>query len=185
MDIKNSLETKRNITIGERLILLLIFSNVPLYFVLKGFIKAGFNWDNVNFIRIVSITYMVILAIIIIIQIILKKQYTALIFGCHQKHSRSFNIVHKYLGLCSRCFGILIGIFMMSLLSNLKINLNLFLLGLIPLLIDGLIQKFTKISSTNFRRIVTGVLFGPALIVVTSYYYLLVGKLIMKIAEIF
>lgn len=177
-------ETKSNISIVERLILFLIFSNVPIYFVLREYIKVGFNWNNVNFIRIVSITYFIILIVIIVIQIILKKQYTALIFGCHQKHSRSFNIIHKYLGLCSRCFGILIGIFMMSLLSNLKINLNLFLLGLIPLLIDGLIQRFTKIRSTNFRRIVTGILFGPALIVVTSYYYLFVGKLIIKLAEI-
>ena len=178
-------ETRRNITIVERLILFLMFSNVPLFFLLKGFIKEDLSWGNLNFIRIVSITYSLIIVVIILLQMILKKEYLALIFGCHQKHERSLNIIYKFLGICSRCFGILIGIFLMSILSNLKINLNLFLLGIIPILIDGLVQKFLNISSTNFRRILTGILFGPALIVITSYYYLLVGKLIIKLAEIF
>ena len=33
---------------------------------------------------------------------------------------------------------------------------------LVPLAVDGLVQKFTSYESTNFRRMVTGILWGFA-----------------------
>lgn len=68
----------------------------------------------------------------------------------------------------------------MLFLSGLNVNQNYFLLGIIPLAIDGFYQYFSRYTSTNKRRFITGLLFGPALIVLSSHYYLFMAKLMMK-----
>lgn len=41
----------------------------------------------------------------------------------------------------------------------------------IPLIVDGTIQKLTSYESTNIRRLLTGILFGSALIFMFIYFH--------------
>lgn len=72
----------------------------------------------------------------------------------------------KQFPLCARCTGELIGIllapaaFWMFGLPDGKICLWL----LLPLVLDGGIQRLTRYESGNIRRLLTGMLFGYALV---------------------
>lgn len=88
---------------------------------------------------------------------------------CHQMPSRSFFINKKQMSLCSRCFGIYLGMFigvLISILLNLEMlfnkNLMLFLaISLIfPIAIDGTTQMLKLRESNNPLRFFTGLLAG-------------------------
>ncbi|MCF7923757.1 MAG: DUF2085 domain-containing protein [Candidatus Izimaplasma sp.] len=105
-----------------------------------------------------------ILTFLTILSWMLKKQYLSIFFGCHQKKERSFVCSLKYLGVCSRCTGIYIGIFFSSILIILDSPWYIYLLIGIPLIIDGLAQHLNFYKSNNYIRITTGILFGPTLV---------------------
>jgi uncharacterized membrane protein len=100
------------------------------------------------------------------------------IFGCHQRPDRSLFIRGKQFPICARCTGELIGIiltpFVYAFLKRFPIWV--FLILLIPLIIDGLVQAKTKYESNNIRRLLTGFLFGIGLIMLlmlsTKYVFL-------------
>lgn len=81
--------------------------------------------------------------------------------GCHQMPQRSFYIGQHQFPVCSRCTGCFIGY---------ALGVVLFCIWQIPLvvcfclclvmLIDWLIQFFRIRESTNFRRLVSGLLCG-------------------------
>ena len=173
------------ISFVERIIILIIFMIIPLHFIIIKYLKAGLMWEKVNHFHIVSVCYSVIFLTIIIFQNILHRPYLALVFGCHQIRERTFQQAFKYLQICSRCSGMLIGVFIMMLLSKLNINQHWFLLGMIPITVDGLSQRYLNYNSTNIRRFFTGLLFGPCFIIFTTYYYLFTAKLIFKLVNIF
>jgi len=175
-------EFNQNITIFERIVMFIIVFNIPLIFVLSGYIKNKFSWENVNSLLLVSQAYFIIIILILIFQLILNKPYLALLMGCHQKHNRSF--AGDFLGICARCTGILLGMLIIEFISYFEFPRLYLLLGITPLLVDGLIQRFTTYKSNNLRRVVTGIFFGPALILITSYFYLYSGKLITYLAQI-
>lgn len=81
---------------------------------------------------------------------------------CHQKSERSFFIREHQFPFCARCsgiiFGVLIGL-MFSLLVQWE-NFYLMILLLIPMVIDGLFQKYTSYLSNNKKRLLSGLLFG-------------------------
>ena len=88
---------------------------------------------------------------------------------CHQMPSRSFSIGSYQFPLCARCTGIMVGrgislllfpVFYFALDIPLLPALIVLPLLLVPLAVDGMIQKFTSYESTNFRRMVTGILWG-------------------------
>ena len=90
---------------------------------------------------------------------------------CHQMPSRSFFIGSYQFPLCARCTGIMAGrvialllfpIFYFALDIPLLPALIVLPILLVPLAVDGLVQKFTSYESTNFRRMVTGILWGFA-----------------------
>ncbi|MBQ5968022.1 MAG: DUF2085 domain-containing protein [Clostridiales bacterium] len=90
---------------------------------------------------------------------------------CHQMPSRSFFIGSYQFPLCARCTGIMVGrvitlllfpIFYFVLDIPLLPALIVLPILLVPLAVDGLVQKFTSYESTNFRRMVTGILWGFA-----------------------
>ena len=92
----------------------------------------------------------------------------ALVFGnkvCHQLDERSFHIGIRKLPLCARCTGIYIG-FVLSLISIwfYTLPLPLSILFIIAMVLDGYIQLVTHYTSTNFRRLLTGLLFGWSLL---------------------
>lgn len=90
---------------------------------------------------------------------------------CHQMPSRSFFIGSYQFPLCARCTGIMSGrvialllfpVFLFALQIPLLPALIVLPILLVPLAVDGLVQKFTSYESTNFRRMVTGILWGFA-----------------------
>lgn len=90
---------------------------------------------------------------------------------CHQMPSRSFFIGSYQFPLCARCTGIMAGrvialllfpIFYFALDIPLLPALIVLPILLVPLAVDGLVQKFTSYESTNFRRMATGILWGFA-----------------------
>lgn len=86
--------------------------------------------------------------------------------GCHQIHERSPKIQGYQFFICYRCLGIYLGN-LLGIFIGLKINiLNIILITmLLPLIIDGFIQAKTKYISTNFKRFVTGIIFGIAIVI--------------------
>lgn len=90
----------------------------------------------------------------------------ALIVGskiCHQMDDRSFHFGIRKFPLCARCTGIygalpvsaIVGIFVIP-------PLYISVILLVPLLIDGFVQLYTKYVSNNLKRSITGVCFGYA-----------------------
>lgn len=91
-------------------------------------------------------------------------RWLPIIFGCHQKPERSFFYHGKQFPLCARCTGELVGISSGVILfwfwkPCLAISVSI----MIPMLIDGFVQRLTPYESTNARRFITGFLFGLGL----------------------
>ncbi|WP_081806753.1 DUF2085 domain-containing protein [Bacillus sp. H1a] len=83
---------------------------------------------------------------------------------CHRIPERSFLKLQKYIPLCARCTGMLIGfcMFLIYFLITPSFSLSLMLsfFAQIPLLIDGFTQKWRLRNSTNLLRVTTGLLSG-------------------------
>lgn len=78
---------------------------------------------------------------------------------CHQRVDRSYHLGSYQLPVCSRCQGIYLGYIIGILYTN---WLFIFLLPLTY--IDGFIQLKTNYTSTNLRRLITGMISGVATI---------------------
>lgn len=86
------------------------------------------------------------------------------IFGCHCLDSRSFYYKGTKFPICARCSGELVGIIFASF-SFFMFNITTLqsIILLFPMIIDGFFQMFTKYRSNNFKRFITGFLFGYGL----------------------
>lgn len=51
---------------------------------------------------------------------------------------------------------------------------------MLPLIVDGTVQMFTKYESNNFRRVVTGFLFGYGLFMLFAVFLVAVTELAVK-----
>ena len=80
--------------------------------------------------------------------------------GCHQMPERSFFVGKYQFPLCARCTGIAIGHIFAILVSLSHSVPPAGALCMIPLVLDGTIQKLTRYESTNSKRVVTGILYG-------------------------
>nr|WP_090995892.1 DUF2085 domain-containing protein [Bacillus sp. 491mf] len=91
---------------------------------------------------------------------------------CHRKLERSYHSLQKYIPLCARCTGILLGFllfpiyFLISHTFILVLALSFF--AQVPLLIDGFTQKWGWRSSTNVLRVSTGFLSGNGMALLIS-----------------
>lgn len=83
-------------------------------------------------------------------------------WGCHQMPERSFFINNYQLPVCARCTGMMVGYIMALFLAlfGKKIKFYICLLMMIPMIIDGCVQYKTAYLSNNFKRVVTGFLYG-------------------------
>ncbi len=85
---------------------------------------------------------------------------------CHQKADRSFFINENQMPFCARCTAIWLGITIgLGFMMFYKIPLNnkfliVILIGLVPIGIDGVGQLLNFWESTNFTRVITGLLIG-------------------------
>jgi uncharacterized membrane protein len=92
-------------------------------------------------------------------------------WGCHQLPERSFFLKGYQFPICARCTGIIIGelISFVLFLLNYKIEVILCIILLIPLILDGTIQYFTRYISNNIKRFLTGLIFGIGFIQLILY----------------
>lgn len=171
---------RASISLLEQIIITLLIMILPVHLIIMKYIKVDYSWESVNQLMITSVSFTVIFTVMLIMYFLFNKPYLAMIFGCHQIYSRTFKIFNKPFLLCARCSGILIGTMIIPFSAKLEIKIILYFLGIIPIAIDGLHQHFTSYTSTNIKRFITGFLFGPVLIVIMSYYYIFVARLIIK-----
>lgn len=89
-------------------------------------------------------------------------KHTLVFHLCHQRKDRSFSWKGKYFPLCARCTGIHLGYLSMLLFAFNIWHLNLWISMLLMSLtyIDGWLQAYHGIESTNSRRFLTGLLSG-------------------------
>ncbi len=87
-------------------------------------------------------------------------------WGCHQMPERSFFYKDYQFPVCARCTGIIVGgiACILSIYYIRFLNIIISFMFLIPMVADGLTQAYTKYRSNNFRRLMTGLLFGYGLI---------------------
>jgi uncharacterized membrane protein len=101
--------------------------------------------------------------------------------GCHQMHGRSFFICGYQFPVCARCTGLFVGQILGMLLSVFLVKysfVSLFMPAMVfPVLlgIDGLGQIKQKWTSTNGRRIISGLLCGFFVIVFLIKVIITVG----------
>lgn len=100
-------------------------------------------------------------------------KFLRLFFGCHAKPERSFHLCGKQFPICARCTGELVG-----MITGIPITVIwgypsfiFVLLMMLPLILDGFLQKLTTYESNNFLRLITGILFGIAFIFVFIYFH--------------
>jgi len=101
-----------------------------------------------------------------------KRSYLAVFFGCHQSSTRSIKIKNIPFNICSRCSGIFLGFFISALVFSFNPPLIIVVLCSIPLIVDGLLQKYSTYTSTNSKRFLSGVLFSPLMILIFSGFYI-------------
>ena len=89
---------------------------------------------------------------------------------CHHKKDRCFTIRNYVFPLCSRCFGILIGILITIFFIAFSIKLPLLICPVlvVPLILDGATQSLTKRYSNNYLRFITGCMFSVGFLLVVQ-----------------
>ncbi len=93
-------------------------------------------------------------------------KFLKLFFGCHQKPERSFFYKGKQFPICARCTGLLVGMILGVILAIFFNNVRWYLayLLMLPCIIEGIIQYNTSYLSTNYRRLLLGILCGVGII---------------------
>jgi len=93
---------------------------------------------------------------------------------CHQHANRSFFIGGNQMPFCARCVGIFLGLtigMIIGLFFEVRVGIGLYLLALIPMVLDGGLQLVSSYESTNFIRLLTGLLVGTFTSLVLCYIY--------------
>lgn len=94
-------------------------------------------------------------------------KWLPIIFGCHCKEERSFHYKGEKFPICARCTGELVGIvFALVSCFFFRPSIPVCIVLMLPMIVDGFVQRLTSYESTNPRRFVTGVLFGYALFII-------------------
>lgn len=100
-------------------------------------------------------------------------KFLRIFFGCHARPDRSFFFHGKQFPICARCTGELIGI-LLGIPIALFIGYRSFLVTLAlmaPMVIDGFVQLLTSYESKNYKRLITGILFGIAFVFFLIYFH--------------
>lgn len=94
--------------------------------------------------------------------------------SCHQKPERSFFFRNYQFPLCARCTGILLGFIFGLIIVHLTgfFKSSLMFFCFIPLIIDGLVQKFTEYESNNLKRVMTGFIFSFAYVNICYMFFI-------------
>lgn len=85
--------------------------------------------------------------------------------GCHQRVDRSFFIKGYQFPVCARCTGLIIGYMAAIVIYGfIKFRFIIYLALVCPMAIDGITQYIKLRESTQFLRIITGILGGYGLL---------------------
>ena len=97
--------------------------------------------------------------------------------GCHRRPERSFFVGGYQMPVCARCEGELIGI-LAGLIAIWFLRPPYWLMAvfMLPMTADGLIQAFSKYESTNWRRLITGILFGFGITMIVLMFWIAVFR---------
>lgn len=114
-------------------------------------------------------------------------KFLQIFFGCHARPDRSFYFRGKQFPICARCTGELIG-----MIAGIPIvifqgcpRFVIVLVMMIPLVFDGFLQRLTSYESGNIRRLITGILFGIALIFALIYFHRCCIRIAGMVLELF
>jgi len=97
-------------------------------------------------------------------------------YGCHQRPDRSFAIRGYQFPICARCTGMVLGtLFALPFALYKKLSISKSILMVIPLVLDGMIQKIGIKESTNMRRLVTGCIGGFG---ITMIWFIMIHRVL-------
>lgn len=84
------------------------------------------------------------------------------LWNCHKIPERCFKLYGKPMGICARCLGVFIGLFVSIglLLTNVILPVIISAFFVLMILLDWGLQNYFGILSTNIRRFSTGLLGG-------------------------
>lgn len=102
---------------------------------------------------------------------------------CNGLPERAMHIGDFCFPLCYRCMFIVMMFFMILFIAYVyhkKVNLFFAVCMLVPMVIDGCLQTFMGVESTNIRRAITGALFGIGLGTIVSYIHLFIDQRTLK-----
>lgn len=93
------------------------------------------------------------------------ERFLYFMFYCHKRPDRSFFYKGKQFPICARCTGICVGYVAGIIWAFFALfSWTAVLLAFVPLVVDGTGQLFEYWESTNLRRMITGTIFGTAMI---------------------
>ena len=168
----------------ESFLILLVLLTAPIIVFTNMYQIESFKFNH--FLVTGSLIFSTILLVISLLTLLLKKSYLALLFGCHQKAHRTLYLFKKPLNICSRCTGIYIGILCSIGYFMMDIHWIFALFLALPLMIDGLIQRYkSTYESNNIKRFFTGLLFGPLMIMIYTLYHYLLVKFVFYLINVF
>lgn len=102
---------------------------------------------------------------------------------CNGIPERAMHIGNFCFPLCYRCMFIVIMFFVVLCITHWyhkKLNLVFAFCILVPMIVDGCLQTFIGIESTNVRRSITGALFGIGLGIIVSHIYAFIDRRTLK-----
>lgn len=107
---------------------------------------------------------------------------------CNNKSEHAAHINNYCFPLFCRCFSLSLGLIItyltlsiieyMTTLQYSTTNLIISLIGCLPTIIDGILQYYYEIQSTNFRRCTTGLIIGISLAFVVSIFFNFISSLL-------
>lgn len=94
---------------------------------------------------------------------------------CHQMPERSFFWKEYQFPVCARCLGMLIGHLLgVIILLSFKLPLEVAIVFCLMTFIDWFLQYLDVLESTNWRRLLTGILGGIGVIVIPVKLFLII-----------
>ena len=102
------------------------------------------------------------------------ERYLPMVMGCHQRADRSFSCKGRPFVVCARCTGEIVG-FLSGYFILFFVPTAWWMVPalLAPMIIDALVQAFTRYESRNWLRFATGFLGGLGvnmLLFLTAFY---------------
>ena len=162
----------------DQLFLLIMVMALPS--IINGiYFNIFLDFDKVNYLQTGAISISVSLVILLIAYYYFNKLYIAIFFGCHQRVDRSMTLRNKPFVLCARCTGIMFGMFSTFFISLFTFSYWWLFLFIIPMIVDGVIQKRTNYESNNLKRFFTGFLAGPSFVLIFGFLHFLLSKFIV------